>query len=143
MIDVSDQIDAPGFVNTHPHGWSTAHKTLASNTTLNEYFGRYGEYVTPPMFTSEDLYLGQLAGPYEVLNSGTTTVLDHASHTWSNDTAYAGLNASIHSGARVFWAYSMHDIPTINYTVAEQIPNFREMAGSDIFKDTPTELGLS
>lgn len=143
IVDVSGQIVTPGFIDTHRHGWQTAFKTIGSNTTLAEYFGRYGEYAAAAYFKPEDIYLGQLAGLYEAMNAGVTTTLDHAHHTWSNDTAYAGLNASIASGCRVIWAYAFHDIPTLNYTVVEQIPNFREIAKSSILDGTNTELAIA
>ncbi|KAK7418596.1 hypothetical protein QQZ08_011180 [Neonectria magnoliae] len=143
IIDVSGQIITPGFIDTHRHGWQTAFKTLGSNTTLAQYFFRYGEFAAAANFRAKDVYLGQLAGLYEALNAGVTTTLDHAHHTWSNETAYAGLNASIDSRARVFWAYAFHDIPTLNYTVADQIPNFRDIATSDILDGTNTELAIA
>ncbi|KAH7124351.1 hypothetical protein EDB81DRAFT_912666 [Dactylonectria macrodidyma] len=143
IIDISGQIITPGFIDTHRHGWQTAFKTLASNTTLAEYFSRYSSYAAAAHFRPEDVYLGQLAGLYEALNAGVTTSLDHAHHTWSNETAYAGLNASIASGARVFWAYTFHDVPAINYTIVEQIPNFREIASSSILDGANTELAIA
>ncbi|CAM1502389.1 Fc.00g043730.m01.CDS01 [Cosmosporella sp. VM-42] len=143
IVNVTGQIITPGFIDTHRHGWQTAFKTIASNTTLAEYFFRYGEFAAAASFTARDVYLGQLAGLYEALNAGVTTTLDHAHHTWSNGTAYAGLNASVESRARVFWAYTFHEVPSLNYTVAEQIPNFREIAGSSILDGTNTHLAIA
>ncbi|KAF5024439.1 hypothetical protein F66182_3525 [Fusarium sp. NRRL 66182] len=143
VVDVADQIISPGFIDTHHHGWQTAFKTLASNTTLAEYFARYGEFASAARFTAEDVYWGQLAGLYEALNAGVTTTLDHAHHTWSNETAYAGLDASIESGARVFWAYTFHDIPALNYTIQDQVPNFVEIAESNAFENSNVELGIA
>lgn len=143
VIDVSGQIITPGFIDTHRHGWQTALKTLGSNTSLAEYFSRYGEFAAAASYRAEDVYLGQLAGLYEALNAGVTTSLDHAHHTWSNETAYAGLNASIESGARVVWAYAFHNIPTLNYTVADQIPNFREIAEGSLLDGTNVDLAVA
>ncbi|KAK5994346.1 5-methylthioadenosine/S-adenosylhomocysteine deaminase 1-like protein [Cladobotryum mycophilum] len=145
LIDVSNQIITPGFIDTHRHGWQTVFKTIGSNTALAEYFARFGEYASAASFTPEDVYISQLAGLYEALNGGVTTLLDHASHTWSNDTAYAGLNASVESGARVFWAYTFHNITSLNYTVEDQIPNFREIAQNrkQLLKESPTEVGVA
>ncbi|KJK75074.1 hypothetical protein H634G_09709 [Metarhizium anisopliae BRIP 53293] len=142
-IDVTGQIITPGFIDTHRHSWQTAYKTIGSNTTLLEYFSRYGEYAAASSYRPEDVYLGQLMGLYEALDGGVTTLLDHAHHTWSNATAYAGLNATVESGARVFWSYAFHNISSLNYTIPQQIPNFREIAESGIFDNTTTELGIA
>ncbi|EFY88851.1 amidohydrolase family protein [Metarhizium acridum CQMa 102] len=142
-IDVTGQIITPGFIDTHRHSWQTAYKTIGSNTTLLEYFSRYGEFAAASSYRPEDVYLGQLMGLYEALDGGVTTLLDHAHHTWSNATAYAGLNASVESGARVFWSYAFHNIPSLNYTIPEQIPNFREIAESNVLDNTTTELGIA
>ena len=142
VVDITGKILTTGFIDTHRHGWQTAFKTLASNTSLVEYFGRYGEYVTGQFWTADDVYISQLAGLYEALNAGVTTTLDHAHHTWSNATAEAGLRASIDSGARVFWAYAFHDVPNVT-TVAEQLPHFRDLFKKGDFRGTPTSLAIA
>ncbi|PPJ50657.1 hypothetical protein CBER1_05261 [Cercospora berteroae] len=142
-IDIMGQIVTPGFIDTHRHGWQTAFKTIGSNTSLAEYFGRYGEFVAGSLFNAEDVYVGQLAGLYEMLNAGVTTSLDHAHHTWSSETAIAGANASVESGARVFWAYTIHELSNSTFTIEQQLANFRDIAESDLFEDSPTELGIA
>ncbi len=144
IVDTTGKIISPGFIDTHKHGWQTAYKTLASNTTLPEYFMRYSEYAAPALIqpTADDIYLGQLFGIYEALNAGTTTILDHAHHTWSNATAEAGLQASIDSDARVLWAYAFHNVPG-QITIDEQVSHFRALATKASFKDSPTTLAIA
>ncbi|KAF2206512.1 hypothetical protein CERZMDRAFT_53060 [Cercospora zeae-maydis SCOH1-5] len=142
-IDITGQIVTPGFIDTHRHGWQTALKTLGSNTSLAEYFERYGEFAAGKVFNAEDVYAGQLAGLYEMLNAGVTTSLDHAHHTWSNETSIAGANASADSGARVFWAYTIHELSNSSFSIEQQLANFRDIADSDIFKGSPTELAMA
>lgn len=63
-ISIEGKIVSPGFVDTHRHGWQTAYKTLGSNTTLAEYFDRYGEFTKAGTeFTADDIYLGQVSFP--------------------------------------------------------------------------------
>uniref|UniRef100_L2G521 Amidohydrolase family protein n=1 Tax=Colletotrichum fructicola (strain Nara gc5) TaxID=1213859 RepID=L2G521_COLFN len=141
VVDVTNKIITPGFVDTHRHGWQTAFKTIGSNTSLAEYFTRYGEYAAAGLLSADDVYIGQLTGLYEALNAGVTTTLDHAHHTWSNATAEAGLKGSIDSGARVFWSYAFHNVT--NYTVSEQLANFRDIATRAEFDGSATSLGVA
>ncbi|KAK6857324.1 amidohydrolase family protein [Apiospora arundinis] len=134
VVDCSGKIISPGFVDTHRHGWQTGFKTIASNTSLAEYFNRFGEFVAGDHLTADDVYIGQLAGLYEAINAGTTTSLDHAHHTWSNATSRAGLQASIDSGARVFWAYAFHNVT--DFSVPDQIADFRGLLNDVPTKDT-------
>jgi len=140
-VDITDKIITTGFVDTHRHLWQTAMKTLPSNTTLLEYVNNWGEFATAGFFEPDDVYLGQLMGIYESINAGTTTILDHAHHTHSDETAEAGLEASIHSGARVFWNYAIRDVA--NYTIAQQLANFRDIATRKSWAGTPTSLGIA
>ncbi|OJJ98387.1 hypothetical protein ASPACDRAFT_44890 [Aspergillus aculeatus ATCC 16872] len=90
---------------------------------------------------TEDVYISQLAGLYEAMNAGVTTILDHAHHIWSNDTTEAGLTATIDSGARMFWCYTFHNVT--NYTFTEQVNKFEELANSGRFDGTATSLGIA
>ncbi|KAH8663174.1 amidohydrolase [Ilyonectria robusta] len=141
VVDAAGKIIAPGFVDTHRHGWQTLFKTMFSNITLIEYFGRFGEGASAGRVDAEQVYIGQLADLYEALNAGTTTSLDHAHHTWSDETSWAGLNASIDSGARVFWSYTFHDVA--NYTIEQQLVNYRDIVNAAPQTDTAVELGIA
>ncbi|KAK0648177.1 amidohydrolase [Cercophora newfieldiana] len=127
-IPIPNCILTPGFIDTHRHAWQTAYKTLASNTTLVEYIYRYGEFASAGLLTPDDVYLGELTGIYESLNSGVTTILDHAHHTWSEETSLAGVRAAIDSGGRIIWCYAFHPLPS--YPFASQVSSFRSIATS-------------
>ena len=122
VVDCKNKIITPGFIDTHRHGWQTVFKTLGSNASLTEYFGRYGEFAAQEALTADDIYISQLAGLYEALNAGVTTTLDHAHHTWSRETSRAGLQASLDSGARVFWAYTFHEAE--NFPFDDQVDDW-------------------
>jgi cytosine/adenosine deaminase-related metal-dependent hydrolase len=140
VIDVTGKIITPGFVDTHRHGWQTSLKTLVANSPLWDYLQRFSEFAAAGLLTADDVYISQLAGLYESLNTGVTTIVDHAHHTWSNETGEAGLAASIESGARVFWAYTFHNVT--NYTTTEQYAHFRAVADKASFAGTRTSLGI-
>lgn len=146
-LNATDKIISPGFIDTHHHLWQTAYKTLASNTSLAEYFQRYGEYSQAEQyFTTEDLYVGQLTGALELLYEGTTTVLDHAHASFSDAAVDACFNATLDSGVRTFYAHAIHAIPN-NYTWDEQITKLRSLASDPrVEQNDPSSLvsiGLS
>lgn len=141
-IDATGKIISPGFVDTHRHGWQTQFKTIASNTTLSQYFYRYGEFVAFAGYTAADVYSGQLTGNLEALNAGVTSILDHSHATWSDETADAALSGSIDSGARVFHAVALHELPN-GYTIAQQIAKIKNMATTGRYRNTPVSLGVA
>ncbi|KAI0449701.1 amidohydrolase [Xylaria acuta] len=124
IVDCSHKIITPGFIDTHRHGWQTALKTLGSNTTLADYFMTFSSPAAGPLYSAEDVYASQLAGLLEAVNAGVTTTLDHAHVMWSTERAEAGLEASVESGARVFWAPAI-DSASDGYSTPDQIKDWK------------------
>ncbi len=137
-------IITPGFIDTHRHGWQTAFRTIGSNTSLAEYFARYGGTASAGRLSPEDVYIGQLTGLYEALDAGVTTTLDFSHHTWSAEHSAAGLNASVDSGARVFWTYAIQNLPD-TFPVQDQRDDLRHLVEEDVGSWTlsTTEIGLA
>jgi cytosine/adenosine deaminase-related metal-dependent hydrolase len=142
VVDATNDIISTGFIDTHRHSWQTAFKTLGSNTTLMTYFERYGtDSPVGRVLTPEDVYIGQLAGLYEALNGGVTTIVDFPHCTWSAQHAMAALNATFESGVRTEWAYYFQNYP--NFTVEGQTELFRDLVKDSRFQNSPTNLGIS
>ncbi|KAI3324083.1 amidohydrolase [Xylariaceae sp. AK1471] len=141
IVDCTHKIISPGFIDTHRHGWQTALKTLGSNTTLAEYFLTFSSPAAQPFYTAEDVYASQLAGLLEAINAGVTTTLDHAHNMWSTDRAEAGLDASIESGARVYWAAAL--APSVGYSVSDQIKDWKKWNSKKSFPNSLTTLSLA
>ncbi|KAI1799886.1 Metallo-dependent hydrolase [Daldinia bambusicola] len=136
IVDCTHKIISPGFIDTHRHGWQTALKTLIPNTTLPDYLYRYAGAAPSHMYSADDVYLGQLTGLLEALNAGVTTSLDHAHHIWSKERTDAGFQASVDSGARVYWCHGFTNHG--DYSLADQIANFKELAKSNQTSDLVT-----
>jgi len=93
VIDASGRIVLPGFVDTHRHTWQTQFRGLGADWTFADYVVAIHGTVKPH-YQPEDVYLANLAGRLEALNSGITTMFDwfHAARTPAHaDAALAGL----------------------------------------------------
>lgn len=141
-IDVSGKIITPGFVNTHSHMWQTAFRTLAPNTTLAEYFLSYGQYSpTIRSFSPDDIYMSCLEGYLEGLNGGVTSVVEHAHSCWDIGAVRSAYEATVDSGARVYWCLAIEDRD--GCSSSEQIDYLQELNSRNEFKDNLVSLGLA
>jgi cytosine/adenosine deaminase-related metal-dependent hydrolase len=79
--DCTNKIISPGFIDTHHHGWQTLLKGRHANHTLLQYMTE-GNY-TSSLHTPEDTFWGQLAGCMEMIDCGTTSVVDFSHINYS------------------------------------------------------------
>lgn len=96
VVDVTGMIVAPGMVDTHRHTWQTQLRGLCGDWTLTDYFNGI-RLLASPMYTPDDVRLGNHAGAIEALEAGVTTILDfsHCMNTPEHsDAAIEGLLAS-------------------------------------------------
>ncbi|MER3374870.1 MAG: amidohydrolase family protein [Allomuricauda sp.] len=103
-ISADGMIVSPGLIDTHRHLWESAFKGAASNWTLMEYLnGMLGDIA--PKMGPLDVYLGNLLGALEAVNSGITTVFDWSHIMNSDEHAEAAIKGLFDSGIRAKFGY--------------------------------------
>ncbi|HUQ60763.1 amidohydrolase family protein [Lentzea sp.] len=77
VVDATDMIVMPGFVNTHFHMWSALGRNFVADGF--PYFA--AKRATSTLYGPQDVYRSVLLGLADLANAGVTTV-----HNWSNNT---------------------------------------------------------
>lgn len=121
VLDCTDKIISPGFVDTHHHLWQSHLKGLHGDHTLLEYLP--SGLMSGSFFEPDDVFFGQLAGALEALDGGSTTILDHSHINYSAEHVYAAIQASIASGLRSVYGYC----PTPRYKNLDEPGQFEAL----------------
>ncbi|MFC5499129.1 amidohydrolase family protein [Caenimonas terrae] len=110
VIDASDRILMPGFVETHRHTWQSCLRHLGANWSAAQYF-QFNFFKFGVIFRPEDVYAANLIGRLAALDGGITTLLDwsHIQNTPAHaDAAVAALRDA---GARSVFAMGWPQAP--------------------------------
>jgi len=106
IVDATDMIVMPGFVDTHRHTWQTPVRGVLPSCTLDHYFavmlGSVGGHYRP-----EDVHIGDYAGSLEALNAGVTTLLDWSHISNTPDHSDAAIQGLKDAGIRAVYAHGM------------------------------------
>ena len=102
IIDASDKLVMPGFINTHTHLSMTLFRGLADDLSLDSWLN---DHIWPmeANLNGEYCYIGALLGAVELIKSGTTTFSDM--YFYMEDVA----RAVDESGLRACLSYGMID----------------------------------
>jgi cytosine/adenosine deaminase-related metal-dependent hydrolase len=104
VIDASDMIVMPGFVDGHRHLWETTLRHALPTEGLAGYIARINRGFARA-FTAEDAYLGTLAGALACLDAGITTVMDWSHIQSSPDHTEGCISALEEAGIRAVFCY--------------------------------------
>jgi cytosine/adenosine deaminase-related metal-dependent hydrolase len=105
VVDATDRIVVPGFVDTHRHGWQSVLRASAMDLDLMGYMGLLNGQIAPTLQPADLAVAAELTG-LECLDAGITTLQDYAHIVYSPahaDAVVGGLQAS---GVRAAFGYS-------------------------------------
>ncbi|KAL4961073.1 uncharacterized protein BDV14DRAFT_211286 [Aspergillus stella-maris] len=121
IIDASNCIVTPGFVNGHHHLWQHLLRGLTADWSLFGY-ACHLRTVYGSLYSPEDVRIANYAAGLSLLNNGVTTVLDHC-HVVNSpehaDAAVAGLKEVGIRGTFCYGFYPNPIVPGIPESVAD------------------------
>ncbi len=104
VIDGTNKIAVPGFVDTHRHTWESLLRATGADWTLAQYFTGV-RVVMGGLYTPDDNYVGNLLGALDALDSGITTLYDWSHNNNSPEHSDASVQGLKDSGMRGVFGY--------------------------------------
>src|SRR5215218_8635025 len=103
VVDASDTIVMPGFVDTHRHLWQSLTRNLGATTEAN----------MSAHFSPDDVYAATLVGLLQALEAGITTVVDWCDIADDVTDVEAALSAHADSGVRTILVTVANGSPAV------------------------------
>ncbi len=124
IIDASNMIVMPGFVDSHRHIWEGILRNIGTDVPL-EGDVSYLAFILntlAPVYRPEDVYAGNTVSLWGAIDAGITTVLDWSHIQATPDHTEEGIRALKDSGVRAVFAYG---------NLGGNIPKPIKMTGSE------------
>ena len=104
IIDASQKIVLPGFINGHLHTWQTGLRGLAADWTVAQYMQAMHRGLAT-LYRPDDIYIGNLLGALNQINAGATTLVDWCHNNPTPDHTDAAIRGLEESGIRALFLH--------------------------------------
>lgn len=125
VIDASNHIVMPGFIETHRHTWQSCLRHLGANWSAAQYF-QFNFFRFGVIFRPEDVYAANLLGRLAALDGGITTLLDWSHIMNTPEHADAAVAALRDSGGRSVFAMGWPQSPNPATWISKSTANLPE-----------------
>jgi cytosine/adenosine deaminase-related metal-dependent hydrolase len=141
VIDGTDMLVLPGFVETHWHIWTSLLRSLAGDREEHGYFPTSRRIGT--FYTADDMYAAGRLAAAEAIHSGITFVHDWCHNVRGPEYAEAALRALRETGMRARFSYGSPTAASNELSI--DLADLRRLAESwrDYANDGLLSLGLA
>jgi len=105
IVDASNMIVMPGFVDTHRHIWQGQLRNILPNGRLDPDYYRDIGASARNAYRPEDVHVGDLLSAWGAINAGITTLLDWSHISNSPEHSDAAVQGLRDSGIRAVYGY--------------------------------------
>lgn len=106
VVDASNRIIIPGFVDTHSHSYQGLVRNILTNGLLNPDYNRDIQNTLTPVYQAAEAYAGVLISALGFIDMGTTAIVDISQCSHTPEHSDAMIRALQEAGIRA--VYSFH-----------------------------------
>ncbi len=115
VVDASNRIVVPGFIDTHSHSYQGLLRNIMPNGLLSPDYNRDVQSTLTPVYEPEDAYAGELITALGMIDMGTTAVVDISQVAHTPEHSDACIRALQDAGIRAVFSYHRGAGPRTRY----------------------------